>query len=195
MKFLTSSLRAVLILSVLLFGNCVCFAQSGSLYAGYKGLPWGTSLSEVQEHFPDMQELGMTEDNVLNIYMQKNPISGVDNRLFYFWNDKLVRVRLFYDHAFITEIGADFFKQKLAESFGSPKSQRFRENVKLEDNINWDIFQMYWEDSNSSISFESKEMRFPGQQWVYQLEFQSVKLFEQIKEGKEASELERDWGW
>ena len=54
---------------------------------------------------------------------------------------------------------------------------------------------MSWEDANTSISFESKQMRFPGQQWVYRLEFQSVKLFEQIKEGKEAGEPERDWGW
>ncbi len=195
MKFSTSSLRNCVVLSVLLFGSYLCFAQSGSLFAGYKGLPWGSNLPDIQAHFSDMQELGMTEDDVLNIYMQKNPIDAVDNRLFYFWNDKLVRVRLFYDHEFITEIGADFFKQKLAESFGNPNNQRFRENVKLEDNKNWDIFQMSWEDVNTSISFESKQMRFPGQQWVYQLEFQSVKLFEQIKEGKEASEPERDWGW
>ena len=195
MKILASSLRTILVMSVILSGSCLCFAQSGSLFAGYKGLPWGTSLSEVQTHFSDMQELGMTEDDLLNIYMQKNPIDGVDNRLFYFWNDKLVRVRLFYDHAFITEIGADFFANKIVESFGKPNTQRFRENMKLEDEYNWDILQMFWDDSNTSISFESKQMRFPGQQWVYQLEFQSIKLFEQIKEGEEVGEPERDWGW
>lgn len=195
MKFVTSSLRTNVVLSILFLGSCLCFAQSGSLFGGYKGLLWGTILQDVQTHFSDMQELGMTEDDVLNIYMQKNPIDGVDNRLFYFWNDKLVRVRLFYDHAFISEIGADFFTSKIIDSFGKPKSQRFRENVRLEDEYNWDILQMSWEDANTSISFESKQMRFPGQQWVYRLEFQSVKLFEQIKEGKEAGEPERDWGW
>jgi hypothetical protein len=173
----------------------ICMAQSGSLYAGYKGLPWGGSLSDVIALFSNVEDLGMSEDNILHIYMQKNPIEGVDNRLFYFWNDKLVRVRLFYNHDFVTDIGVENFINKMINSFGKPKDQKLRRHVRLNETETWDILETSWEDKSTKISFESKEMLSPGLNWIYQLEFQSVKLFDEITQGKKTTEPERDWGW
>ena len=137
----------------------------------------------------------MSEDDILHIYMQKNPIDGVDNRLFYFWNDKMVRVRLFYDHEFVTDFGVENFIGKMISSFGKPKDQKLRRSVRLNEDETWDIFETSWKDRNTTISFESKEMLSPSSNWIYQLEFQSVKLFKEIMEGKAAAEPERDWGW
>jgi hypothetical protein len=195
MKFFSRPLGIIVVTCLLVAGCQVCLGKAGSLYAGYKGLPWGSSLADVSAIFPGFEDLGMSEDDVLHIYMQKNPIEGIDNRLFYFWNNKLVRVRLFYSHAFITEVGAETFIGKMTADFGEPKNQKFRENIRLNSDETWDILQMSWEDANTSISFESKEMRSPDKNWVYELQFQSVKLFKEIKEGREASEPERDWGW
>ena len=192
--YLRSSFILLLVI-LLTSGPNVCLAQSGSLYAGYKNIPWGSSLEEVSADFPGLEDLGMSEDNVLHIYMQKNPIDGVDNRLFYFWNDKMVRVRLFYDHEFVTGIGVENFVNKMISSFGKPQNQRLRRSVHLNENETWDIFETSWKDNSTTISFESREELTPVTSYVYQLEFQSVKLYKEILEGKPPSDPERDWGW
>jgi len=184
-------LSIVLVLS----GSRLSLAQSGALFAGYKGLKWGASLSQVNAQFPGLDSLGMSEDKVLHIYMQKNPIEGVDNRLFYFWNDQMVRVRLFYAHQFVTDIGVESFVNRMINSFGKPKSQRLRRGVHLNENETWDIVEASWGDDNTAISFESREELSPKSSWVCQLEFQSVQLLKQITEGEGVTEPERDWGW
>lgn len=195
MKSFTMSFRIFLVFLVVVLGSYLCIAQSSSIFAGYKGLPWGSSLADVGTHFYDLEDLGMSEDNILHIYMQKNPIDGVDNRLFYFWNDKMVRVRLFYNHDFVTGIGVENFINKMISSFGKPKDQKLRRHVRVSETESWDILETSWADRSTEISFESKEMLSPSENWIYQLEFQSVKLFKEIKEGTEATEPERDWGW
>jgi len=176
-------------------GNLTCLAQSGALFAGYKGLKWGASLSQVSAQFPGLDSLGISEDRILHIYMQKNPIEGVDNRLFYFWNDQMVRVRLFYDHQFVTDIGVESFVNRMINSFGKPTSQRLRRGVHLNENETWDIVEASWGDDNTTISFQSREQLSPRSSWVCQLEFQSVRLLKEITEGGGIPEPERDWGW
>jgi hypothetical protein len=158
--------------------------RCGPLYAGYKDIPWGSSLADVRVAFPGLEDLGMSEDNVLHIDMQKNPIDGVDNRLFYFWNDK-----------FVTGIGVENFVNKMISSFGKPENQRLRRGIHLNENETWDVFETSWKDNNTTISFESREELTPVTSYVYQLEFQSVKLYKQILEGKPSSDSDRDWGW
>jgi hypothetical protein len=195
MKLFTHPLYILFALILLFAAQDVSRAQSGSLFSGYKDIPWGSSLADVTAAFPGLEDLGMSEDNVLHIYMQKNPIDGVDNRLFYFWNDKLVRVRLFYNHEFVTGIGVENFVNKMISSFGKPQNQRLRRGVHMNENETWDVLETSWGDNNTAISFQSREELSPVTSYVYQLEFQSVKLYKEILEGKPASEPDRDWGW
>jgi hypothetical protein len=195
MKPFVRSLHLFFALILLFGGYNACRAQSESLYAGYKDIAWGSSLANVSAEFTGLEDLGMSEDNILHIYMQKNPIDGVDNRLFYFWNDKLVRVRLFYNHEFVTGIGIENFVNKMINSFGKPQNQRLRRGVHLNENETWDILETSWGDNNTAISFESREELSPVTSHIYQLQFQSVKLFKEILEGKPTSEPDRDWGW
>jgi len=194
MKSFPLPFRSILTLLVVFLITYNCAGQSGSLFAGYKGIPWGSSLSEVSTLFPNLDDQGMQEDNLLHMYMQKKPIEGVINRCYYFWNDKLVKVRLFYYQDFIASTGFKEFVNRMIESFGQPKNQE-KDNVLDNDGINWLVGSMLWEDSNTSISFKSRETREPRKNWTYMLEFESVKLFKEAKEGKITEEPTKDWGW
>jgi hypothetical protein len=196
MKSFTISSQ-ILLISFVIISLCSyqSAAQSSSLFAGYKGLPWGSSLSDIQTLFSSLQDLGKSEDSLLHIYMQKTPLDGVDNRLFYFWNDRLVQVRLFYNHEFVTKMGGEEFIGKMISGFGSPASRKLKQNVKDEDNQGWDILTVTWQDANTSITFESKQSRASANKGFHKLEFQSLKLFKEIKGGGGGGQSERDWGW
>jgi hypothetical protein len=193
MKSFPLPFRLILTLIIVFLVTYIGVCQSVSLFAGYKGVPWGSSLSEVSAVFPNLEEQGMPEDNLL-LYIQKKPIDGVINRNFYFWDGRLVKVSLFYYQDFIASVGFKEFIDHMKESFGPPKNEE-KNKVLDDDGVSWQVGSLSWEDANTSISFKSRETREPKRVGIYMLEFQSVKLLKEIQEGKASGVPQKDWGW
>lgn len=102
---------------LLLFLSSVAFSQSSdkNYIDGYEDLPWGLSVSSVQEKYPQIHESNMAETQKgESLYLMK---SGTVTRAFRFYDDKLYWVRVIYDDMSQTQFNA--LTEKLIAKYGS----------------------------------------------------------------------------
>jgi hypothetical protein len=86
---------------------------------GYDKVKWGASIEEVRNLYPEIEDITAEENKKIdiNVFSQKLPNGGIMTaRLFFFYEEKLYEVRVFFDE--IDNTSENMLLEKFTSKYG-----------------------------------------------------------------------------
>ena len=89
--------KGILVLAILLImSSYFVMGQSNTPIIGYDKVTWGVTIQKVKQFYPNMH-LDIEIDNSRKIFEENVEANGITSREFYFYQDKLFGVSVYYD--------------------------------------------------------------------------------------------------
>jgi hypothetical protein len=110
-------------LTIMVIFGCIAsfnlFAQSASPIIGYDKVQWGTSVQTVTQTYSGIRE-DTSQDTSIGVreFSQKNVGNGIEERSFYFFNNKLYRVAVRYEKQRDVMTALYALAERLVEIYG-----------------------------------------------------------------------------
>jgi hypothetical protein len=90
--------RVGLFLIVFILYAIRVFSQSSSPIIGYDKVPWGASVQSVAQVYPSIKEQTSDDSSIgLREFTQSNIGNGIETRYFFFFNNKLYKLAVYYE--------------------------------------------------------------------------------------------------
>jgi len=134
-----------LFLAVFIMFSLNVYSQNNSPIIGYDKIPWGANVQTVMQVYPTINEETSLDASIgIKEYKQRNAGNGIEERRFFFYNNKLFKVAVTYEEQRESFNSFMALATRLVEIYGKFDNQNNYSNPSGNNTLKFIDFMRYY---------------------------------------------------